>query len=230
MYISRVTYNYHNNKEGLKNYKFIVFLFLETDLSFIIFMIVKNGIKPKGVVDMKTIITGRNVSLSEALKNHVESKLSKFDKFFRSDIEAQITLSHSKRNNKKVQVIEITIPLKNDAAIRVQEESEDMYASVDMAVDKLSKQIIKHKTKLEKRYRSHDTIRFEQIPSATQENSHEIVKMKRFSFKPMDPEEAVLQMELLGHGFFVFRNGETEEVNVVYARKDGKYGLIEPEY
>lgn len=179
---------------------------------------------------MKVIVTGRNLSLSDAIKTHVESKLEKFDKFFRSDIEAHVTLSHNKRKNKNVQVIEITIPLKNGATIRVQEESEDMYASVDMAVDKLSKQIVKHKTKLEKRYRSHDTIRFEQIPSSNLEDKHEIVKTKKFNFKPMDPEEAILQMELLGHDFFVFRNGETDEVNVVYARKDGKYGLIEPEF
>ncbi|BEP27906.1 ribosome hibernation-promoting factor, HPF/YfiA family [Helicovermis profundi] len=177
---------------------------------------------------MKVNVTGRNLSLSEAIKNHVESKLEKFDKFFRSDIEAQVTLSHSKRKNKNVQVIEIYIPLKNDAAIRVQEESEDMYASVDMAIDKLNKQIVKHKTKLEKRYRGHDTIRFEQIPTSKEEQVLEIVKTKKFPVKPMDPEEAVLQMELLGHAFFVFRNGDTEEINVVYARKDGKYGLIEP--
>lgn len=180
---------------------------------------------------MKVIITGRNLTVSEALENQLTTKLEKFEKYFKSDIEIMATLSHSRRKNKNVQIVELTVPLKGDATIRVEEESEDMYATIDMAIDKLSKQITKHKTRLEKRYRGHDTIRFEQIPSATEEDEiHEIVKNKNFFLKPMDAQEAILQMNLLGHDFYVFRNGETDEVNVVYARKDGKYGLIEPEY
>jgi putative sigma-54 modulation protein len=116
--------------------------------------------------------------------------------------------------------------------LRAEEATEDMYASVDKAVDKLNRQIGKYKTKLEKKYKGHDTIRFEYIPDveAGEKSESKIVKTKRFSIKPMDPEEAVMQMELLGHNFFVFTNGDTEEVNVVYKRKDGDYGLIEPTF
>ncbi|MBN2900117.1 MAG: ribosome-associated translation inhibitor RaiA [Clostridia bacterium] len=177
---------------------------------------------------MKVIVSGRNIDVTDAIRTQIETKLERFDKFFRSDIEAYATVGSIKGTGS----IEITIPLKNGAIIRAEEKDNDLYAALDMAVDKLSKQIKKHKTKLEKQYRSHDTIKFEAIPNlgaGEAEDSHEIVKTKSFPVKPMAPEEAVLQMELLGHNFFVFLNGETDEVNVVYARKDGKFGLIEPQ-
>lgn len=175
---------------------------------------------------MNVIVAARNMEVSEALKKMVEDKLFKFEKYFKTDIEATATFSVQKNR----QIVEITIPLKNGAIFRVEESSPDMYASIDLAVEKLQKQMSKHKTKLEKRYKSHDTIRFESIPEGNYgvQAENGIVKTKRFAVKPMDAEEAVLQMELLGHNFFVFRNGETDEVNVVYLRKDGKYGLIEP--
>lgn len=177
---------------------------------------------------MKVIVSGRNIDVTDAIRTQIESKLDKFDKFFRSDIEVHATVG----SIKGIGSIEITIPLKNGAIIRAEEKDRDLYAALDMAVDKLGKQIKKHKTKLEKQYRSHDTIKFEAIPNleaGEEEDSHDIVKTKSFPVKPMAPEEAVLQMELLGHNFFVFLNGETDEVNVVYARKDGKFGLIEPQ-
>lgn len=175
---------------------------------------------------MNIIVSGRNIEVTEALKRSVDEKLSKYEKYFKSDIEVHATLSVQKNR----QIFEVTIPLKDDVIIRVEEASEDMYASIDLAVDKLARQIQKHKTKLEKRYRSHDTIRFEQIPinAGLQEIEHTVVKTKKFPIKPMDAEEAILQMEMLGHNFFVFKNSESDEVNVVYQRKDGKYGLIEP--
>lgn len=175
---------------------------------------------------MKIVTSGRNIEVTEPLKNMVTEKLSKFEKYFQTDIEVHATLSVQKNR----QIFELTIPFKHDVIFRVEEASEDMYASIDMAVDKLAKQIQKHKTKLEKRYRTHDTIRFEFIPEnpAVAQADHELVRTKKFPIKPMDAEEAILQMEMLGHNFFVFRNGETDEVNVVYTRKDGKYGLIEP--
>ena len=104
-----------------------------------------------------------------------------------------------------------------------------MYQSIDDAVDKISKQMKKHKTKIEKRFHANDSIRFEEIPESTEVYEEQaIVKTKRFGVKPMMAEEAVLQMELLGHDFFVFLNGDTDEINVVYKRKDGDFGLIEP--
>ncbi len=177
---------------------------------------------------MKVIVSGRNIDVTPAIRTQIENKLEKFDKFFKSDVEAHATVGSTKGTGS----IEITIPLKNGAIIRAEEQDGDLYAALDMAVDKLSKQIKKHKTKLEKQYRSHDTIKFDAIPSleaGETEVSHAIVKNKSFPVKPMGPEEAVLQMELLGHNFFVFLNGDTDEVNVVYARKDGKFGLIEPQ-
>ncbi len=176
---------------------------------------------------MKVIVTGRNMQVRDSLVEQVESKLTKFERYFRSDIEIHATFSHQKTD----QIVEITIPIKNGATIRAEERSKDMETSIDLAVDKLARQITKHKTKLEKRYRGHETIRFEQIPSAAQEELEgpQIVRNKKFFMKPMDAEEAAMQMELLGHSFFVFRNRDTEEMNVIYARKDGKFGLIEPE-
>lgn len=176
---------------------------------------------------MKVIITGRNLRVRDSVKDLVKEKLSKFDKYFRTDIEALATFSHQKTN----QIVEITIPLKHGVTFRAEERANSMEDAIDMAVEKLEKQISKHKTKLEKRYRGHESIRFEAIPSSQEEETGPvIVKNKRFFMKPMDPEEAAMQMELLGHSFFVFLNRETEEMNVVYARKDGKFGLIEPEF
>jgi len=174
---------------------------------------------------MRVIVSGRNLEITDALKDTVMSKLERFGKYFRDDVEAQATLSVEKNR----QIIEITIPL-NGTILRAEEVTEDMYNSIDRAIDKLYKQMEKYKTKLEKRYHGHDTIRFEQIPSIHKEEEERsrIVKTKRFAIKPMDAEEAVMQMELLGHSFFVFTNADTDEVNVVYKRKDGNYGLIEP--
>jgi len=183
------------------------------------------NIKSKGVELMKVNVTGRNLVITDAIREQVEKKLSKFDKMFNSDIEASATFSVQKNKH----IVEVTIPLKNGALFRAEAISDDMYMSIDEAIDRISKQMKKHKTKLEKRFHSNDSIRFEEIPDTVEpivESS--IVKTKRFGVKPMGPEEAVLQMELLGHDFFVFLNGDTEEINVVYKRKDGDFGLIEP--
>lgn len=174
---------------------------------------------------MKVTITGRNLVITDAIREQVERKLEKFDKYFRGDVEAHATFSVQKGNH----IVEVMIPLKNDAVFRAEARTEDMYNSIDEAIDKISKQMKKHKTKIEKRFHSNDSIRFENIPlEEVKLPEAVIVKTKRFGIKPMHPEEAVLQMDLLGHDFFVFLNGDTEEVNVVYRRKDGDYGLIEP--
>lgn len=174
---------------------------------------------------MKVIVTGRNLVITDAIKDQVEKKLSKFDKYFKSDVEAHATFSTQRNNH----IVEVTIPLRNGSIFRAEGITEDMYASIDEAIDKIAKQMKKHKTKIEKKFHAHDSIKFEAIPDMTEPIVEaSIVKTKRFAVKPMHPEEAVLQMELLGHDFFVFLNGETEEVNVVYKRKDGDFGLIEP--
>ncbi len=174
---------------------------------------------------MKVIVTGRNLVITEAIRDQVEKKLSKFDKYFKSDVEAHATFSTQKNNH----IVEVTIPLKSGSLFRAEGRTEDMYASIDEAIEKIAKQMKKHKTKIEKKFHAHESIKFEAIPeTAEKEQDVSIVKTKRFAVKPMHPEEAVLQMELLGHDFFVFLNGETEEVNVVYKRRDGDFGLIEP--
>lgn len=174
---------------------------------------------------MKVVVSGKNQQVRDDLKDVIEEKLQKFEKYFNSSIEAHATLTHRKDK----QIVEVTIPLKNGVIFRAEDTDYDVNVCIDRVIDRLSKQMKKHKTKLEKRYHAHDTIRFESIPDNKEELiAQSIVKTKKFAVKPMDPEEAVLQMEMLGHDFFVFRNSDSEEVNVVYHRKDGQYGIIEP--
>lgn len=174
---------------------------------------------------MKVVVIGKNQQVRDDLKGVIEEKLEKFEKYFNSAIEAHVTLTHRKDK----QIVEVTIPLKNGVFFRAEDTDYDVNVCIDRVIDRLSKQMKKHKTKLEKRYHDHDSIRFEAIPDYKEEPvSQSIVKAKKFPIKPMDPEEAVLQMEMLGHDFFVFKNAETEEMNVVYRRKDGQYGIIEP--
>ena len=178
---------------------------------------------------MKINFTGRNIELTDALKNVTEKKMDRLSKYFQNEIEGDVTFS-SERNRK---IIEVTINLPEGTLLRAEESSDDMYVSIDKAVDILERQMRKHKTRLQNRYRnSEDTIRFENVEplDENKEEGPKIVKNKRFFLKPMTEEEAVLQMDLLGHNFFVFMSGETGNVNVVYKRKDGNYGLIEPEF
>jgi putative sigma-54 modulation protein len=179
----------------------------------------------EGAGCMRVTVSGRNINVRPSLREYIEGKLGKFDKYFNTDVDVKVTLGVTKDRH----TVEITMPLKQGVTFRAEETTPDMYQSVDQVMDKLTKQMRKHKTKIEKRYHKHESIRVAQIPDY--EGVHEekeIVKTKTFPIKPMDPEEAVLQMEMLHHDFFVFMNGETEEVNVVYIRKDGNYGLIEP--
>lgn len=177
---------------------------------------------------MKIKITGKNMDITDALKEITFKKIGKLDKYFQEDVDTNVTFSVEKNR----QIIEVTINLPG-TILRAEEYSDDMYNSIDKAVDVLEGQIRKYKTKLQKRYQNGETIRFENIepmPKLKEEDIPKLVKVKRFAMKPMDAEEAILQMELLRHNFFVFMNGETDEVNVVYKRKDGNYGLIEPEF
>lgn len=177
---------------------------------------------------MNIAVSGKNIEITPALRNAVEKKVSKLEKYFKPHIEAHATLSVEKNR----QIIEITIHF-GGIILRSEEVHDDMYAAIDIAVDKLEGQIRKQKTKLEKKYRE-ESVRFFQptgdIPYDDGSDDPRIVKTKRFAVKPMSAEEAVLQMELVGHSFFVYQDAESEVVNVVYRRKDGNYGLIEPEF
>ncbi len=175
---------------------------------------------------MRTIIYGKNLEISASLKKAINDKFSKLDKFFTADTEAQISLSVQREKQR----VEATIPMKG-TILRAEQSSKDMYASIDMAVEVLERMVRKYKTKIAKNGKG--TGGFTEAFLEEDVDSNEtvtITKSKRFAIKPMDVEEACIQMELLGHSFYVFRNAETFEVNVVYKRKDKSYGLIEPEF
>lgn len=174
-------------------------------------------------------ILGKNIEVTEGLRNAVERQISKMDKYFRQDVEAFATLSVQKARQR----IEVSIPF-NGVILRAEETNDDMYAAIDIVSDKLERQIRKHKTRLERKYHTNVPLKFQDIPQYEYKEGEVrepgIVRTKRFAIKPMSPEEAVLQMDLVGHTFYVYENADSGEVNVVYKRKDGNYGLIEPEY
>jgi len=174
---------------------------------------------------MKFQFRGKNVQVTDSLKEYIEKRLNKLSKFFANNPEAIVTLVVEKDRHR----VEVTMPV-NGYILRGEEESADMYTSVDLVVEKLEKQITKYKGRFDKK--KNTGLKELHSPAPADNNFEEeplIVKTKRFAIKPLSVEEAVMQMNMLGHSFFVFSNDETEEVNVVYRRKDGNYGLIEPE-
>lgn len=172
---------------------------------------------------MNIQVRGRNIEVTGALKEYVEKRLGKLDKYLENLGDAQVTLSVEKDSHR----IEVTIPI-NGMILRGEEATGDMYSSTDLVVEKLEKQILKYKGKLAKRTGKGTD---DGKPAAfDDEDGPQVVRTKRFAIKPMAIDEAVLQMNLLGHSFFVFSNAETDQVNVVYRRKDGNYGLIEPAF
>ena len=177
---------------------------------------------------MRYTITGRNIDVTPGLREAVIEKIGKLERYFNQDTEAIITLSVTKDRQK----IEVTIPVKGHI-IRAEEQSTDMYVSIDLVEEIIERQLKKYKTKLIDKKQS--ALAFSQAfiedeEDTSYEDDIQIVKTKKFAMKPVNPEEACLQMEMLGHTFFVFLNSETEQVNVVYKRKNGTYGLIEPEF
>ena len=175
---------------------------------------------------MRFTITGRNIEVTQGLREAVEDKLGKLDRFFAPATEAVVRLSVQK----DIQKIEVTIPVKGHI-IPAEESSSDMYVSIDLVEEILERQLKKYKNKLIDKKQSAPSFSEAFLQEdASAEEEIQIVKSKKFAVKPMDPEEACVQMELLGHNFYVFLNADTEEVNVVYKRKGGTYGLIEPEF
>lgn len=175
---------------------------------------------------MKVTVVAKNIELTPAIKEMVERKISKLDKYFESDVEAKATLKVQKNRHN----IEVLIPF-NGILLRAEESTDDMYKSIDRVEEKLTRQIRKQRTKLDRR--KHGSLRFAEIATDSydeEENDGKVVKTKEFNVKPMVVDEAVLQMELIGHNFFLFQNAETNKINVVYKRKDGDYGLLEPDY
>lgn len=174
---------------------------------------------------MKFIIRGKNFPVTDSLRQYVEKRLGKIERFLEGVDEIQVNLSLTRDSH----VVEVTIPL-NGYLLRGEEATGDMYGSIDRVVEKLEKQIAKYKTKLNRKIKGGA---IKDLPIGLPEESSpepKLIRTKRFAIKPMSLEEATLQMNLLGHSFFVFSNADTEEVNVLYRRRDGNYGLIEPEY
>ena len=175
---------------------------------------------------MRYIISGKNIEVTEGLKNAVYEKLDKLDRYFSRETECMVTLSVEKFRQKA----EVTIPMKGNI-LRAEEESDDMYISIDVVAELLERQIRKFKTKITNYNKGTDTFTSDFLEEELDDDDEiKIIRSKKFAIKPMDAEEACIQMELLGHNFYVFRNAETFEVNVVYKRKGNTYGLIEPEF
>ena len=179
----------------------------------------------KGMSGMKFVIVGKNIEVTQGLKSAVEEKIGKLEKYFNPETEIHVTLSVEKERQK----IEVTIPVKG-SIIRSEQVSNDMYVSIDLVEEIIERQIKKYKNKLIDQKQSAGFFKQEFIEKDYMDDEEvKIIRTKKFDIKPMYPEDACVQMELLGHSFFVFFNAETEQVNVVYKRKGNTYGLIEPE-
>jgi putative sigma-54 modulation protein len=175
---------------------------------------------------MRYIISGKNIDVTEGLKGAIYEKIGKLERYFTPETEIHVTLSVEKDRQK----IEITIPMKGNI-VRAEQVSNNMYASIDLVEEIIERQLRKYKNKIMDMKQSAASFNQAFIEDDLQEDDEiNIIRMKKFAMKPMDADEACVQMELLGHSFYVFRNAETEEVNVVYKRKGNTYGLIEPEY
>ncbi|EHR37910.1 ribosome hibernation-promoting factor, HPF/YfiA family [Facklamia languida] len=182
-------------------------------------------------------VRGENIEVTQAIREYAEKRVSKLEKYF-TDVPNATAYVNLKVYPDKTAKAEVTIPL-SFLVLRAEETTPDLYASIDFVVDKLERQVRKYKTKINRKSREKG---FEGINEAigpdkvevkedqdTQESDLKIVRSKHIHLKPMDSEEAVLQMNMLGHDFFVFKDAESDEIHIVYRRKDGRYGLIETE-
>ncbi len=205
-----------------KNVQFIVHFYLLLCLLRCI-MGLENS---KGVVTMQYIISGKNIDVTEGLKSAIYDKIGKLERYFTQDTEVHVTLSVEKERQK----IEITIPMKGNI-VRAEQVSNDMYVSIDLVEEIIERQLRKYKNKLVDQKQAAASLSKAFVDEEIEDDEEiKIIRSKRFAMKPMDPEEACIQMDLLGHNFYVFRNAITEEVNVVYKRKGNTFGLIEPEF
>ena len=171
---------------------------------------------------MRIDIRGDKVKITEAIKSQIEEKLGKLDQYFEKPEELKAYVVVRVRN--KEQIIEVTIPTPK-FTLRAETSEEDLYTAIDLTMDKLERQIRKNKTKMRRKFK--DVLQYEMMMDITEdEEESSIVKRKAIELRPMDEEEAILQMELVDHDFFVFKNVDTESVSVLYKRKDGSYGII----
>ena len=174
---------------------------------------------------MEIVIRGDKIKVTQAINDYLKDKLSKLEKYIEDYDNIRATVVVKVKNHE--QKVEVTIPLKK-FILRAEESKEDLYAAIDVVVDKIERQIRKNKTKLQSKKIKGRDIAIDYVEDIDDEDN-KVVKRKTIEVKPMSEEEAIIQMELLGHDFFVFLNAENDEVNVVYKRKNGSYGLIGPE-
>ncbi|HZG59696.1 MAG TPA: ribosome-associated translation inhibitor RaiA [Anoxybacillus sp.] len=182
---------------------------------------------------MRFNIRGENIEVTPALREYVEKKIGKLERHFENTDSVQVHVNMKVYNDKQAK-IEVTIPMPQ-LVLRAEERHDDMYAAIDLVSDKLERQIRKHKTKVNRKWRDKEAKHLfapvgapaSAVMEEQEDDDFEVVRTKHFSLKPMDSEEAILQMNMLGHNFFIFTNAETNRTNIVYKRKDGKYGLIE---
>ena len=187
---------------------------------------ISSKINSKGDGTMKFIISGKNITVSQGLRTAVEDKLGKLERYFTPDTEVIVTLSVEKERQK----IEVTIPVKGNI-IRSEQVSNDMYVSIDLVEEVIERQLRKYKNKIVDKQQAAANFQKEYLDKDYEEDEEvKIIRTKKFGIKPMYPEDACVQMELLEHDFYVFCNAESDEVNVVYRRKNGTFGLIEPEF
>lgn len=181
--------------------------------------------------NMAITVRGKNIEITPALREYVAKRVGKVTKYFDSANMGEITAILTV--NKGRHIVEVTVPI-NGILLRGEEATTDMYASIDLVIEKLEKQIEKYKTKLSRKFKT-GGFKTDLIPAASlaardDDEEFNIVRTKKFAVKPMAVDEAVMQMNLINHDFYVFTNAETEQVNVIYRRKEGQYGLIEPEF
>ena len=181
-------------------------------------------------------IRGENIEVTPAIRDHVENKVRKLERYFNDGANATANVNLKVYNDRETKV-EVTIPMKN-LTLRAEERHNDLYAAIDLIVDKLERQIRKYKTRVNRKFREREGVAAffasvnkskagEATTPTEDEEEFSVVRTKRFDLKPMDEEEAILQMNMLGHSFFVFTDAGSDETNIVYKRRDGKYGLIE---
>lgn len=173
---------------------------------------------------MAITVRGKNIDITPALRDYVEKRVGKITRYFDNLGEITVILTVAKGRH----IVEVTVPV-NGILLRGEEATTDMYASIDLVIEKLEKQIEKYKTKIARKLKQ-GGFKTEAPVHAAHETEELVVKTKRFAVKPVNVEEAIMQMNLINHDFYVFMNADTEEVNVIYRRKDGHYGLIEPEF
>jgi putative sigma-54 modulation protein len=172
---------------------------------------------------MQLTVTGRNLEVTDALRAYAEEKLRRLTKYLENIVTVHVVLSVEKHR----QIAEVTLRVR-ELTIRAEESTEDLYSSIDLVMEKLERQILRYKERIVD-HMARSVGRAERAATNPGVEVPRVVKTKRFAVKPAEVDEAILQMDLLGHAFYVFRNASTDEVNVVYRRRDGNYGLIEPE-